>query len=70
MATSAAGTLPVAKAPIAGKRALIGALSLSVVAAFVSANFGPTWSPVTFYLALFVILLVRPQGLLGKKPEL
>jgi len=50
--------------------ALIGALSLSVVAAFVSANFGPTWSPVTFYLALFVILLVRPQGLLGKKPEL
>ena len=50
--------------------ALIGALSLSVVAAFVSAKFGPTWSPVTFYLALFVILLVRPQGLLGKKPEL
>lgn len=50
--------------------ALIGALSLSVIAAFVSANFGPTWSPVTFYLALFVVLLVRPQGLLGKKPEL
>ena len=50
--------------------ALIGALVLSVVAAFVSAGLGPTWSPVTFYLALFVILLVRPQGLLGKKPEL
>jgi branched-chain amino acid transport system permease protein len=50
--------------------ALIGALSLSVVAAFVSANYGPTWSPVTFYLALFVILMVRPQGLLGKKMEL
>jgi branched-chain amino acid transport system permease protein len=49
--------------------ALIGALALSVIAAFVSAQFGPTWSPVTFYLALFVILLVRPQGLLGKKPE-
>jgi branched-chain amino acid transport system permease protein len=49
--------------------ALIGALALSVIAAFVSADFGPTWSPVTFYLALFVILLVRPQGLLGKKPE-
>jgi branched-chain amino acid transport system permease protein len=49
--------------------ALIGALSLSVIAAFVSAEFGPTWSPVTFYLALFLILLVRPQGLLGKKPE-
>lgn len=50
--------------------ALIGALSLSVVAAFVSANYGPTWSPVTFYLALFVILMLRPQGLLGKKMEL
>lgn len=50
--------------------ALIGALTLSVVAAFVSSEFGPTWSPVTFYLALFVILLVRPQGLMGKKPEL
>jgi branched-chain amino acid transport system permease protein len=50
--------------------ALIGALTLSVIAAFVSASFGPTWSPVTFYLALFAILLVRPQGLLGKKPEL
>jgi branched-chain amino acid transport system permease protein len=50
--------------------ALIGALSLSVVAAFVSASYGPTWSPVTFYLALFVILMVRPQGLLGKKMEL
>jgi branched-chain amino acid transport system permease protein len=50
--------------------ALIGALFLSVVAAFVAAEFGPTWSPVTFYLALFLILLFRPQGLLGKKPEL
>jgi branched-chain amino acid transport system permease protein len=50
--------------------ALIGALALSVIAAFVSAEFGPTWSPVTFYLALFLVLLVRPQGLLGKKAEL
>ena len=50
--------------------ALIGALSLSVIAAFVSSTYGPTWSPVTFYLALFVILLFRPQGLLGKKAEL
>ncbi|MGH6947844.1 MAG: branched-chain amino acid ABC transporter permease [Kiloniellales bacterium] len=50
--------------------ALIGAVSLSVVAAFVSSHYGPTWSPVTFYLALFLILLVRPQGLLGKKPEM
>ena len=42
---------------------------LAVVAAFVSRS-GPTWSPVTFYLALFLILLIRPQGLLGKRPEM
>jgi branched-chain amino acid transport system permease protein len=50
--------------------ALIGALALSVVAAFVSSEYGPVWSPVTFYLALFVVLLIRPQGLLGKKSEM
>jgi branched-chain amino acid transport system permease protein len=50
--------------------ALIGALTLSMVAAFVSSEFGPVWSPVTFYLALFAVLLIRPQGLLGKKPEM
>jgi branched-chain amino acid transport system permease protein len=48
---------------------LIGALALSVIAAYVSSIYGPTWSPVTFYLALFLILLVRPQGLLGRQPE-
>jgi branched-chain amino acid transport system permease protein len=50
--------------------ALIGALVLAVASAYVSSFFGPTWSPVTFYLALFMILLIRPQGLLGRKPEL
>jgi branched-chain amino acid transport system permease protein len=50
--------------------ALIGALVLSVAAAYVSSFYGPTWSPVTFYLALFLILLIRPQGLLGKQPEI
>ena len=42
---------------------------LAVIAAFVSDQFGPTWSPLTFYLALFIILLIRPQGLFGKKIE-
>lgn len=50
--------------------AVVGALLLSVIAAFVSSTFGPTWSPLTFYLSLFVILLVRPQGLFGEKMEL
>jgi len=49
--------------------AVVGAILLSITAAVVSDHFGPTWSPATFYLALFVILMVRPQGLFGKKAE-
>lgn len=47
--------------------AIVGALLLAVLAGFVSNAFGSTWSPMTFYLALFVILLIRPQGLFGEK---
>lgn len=49
--------------------ALVGALGLSIISAFMSDWLGPTWSPMTFYLALFLILLVRPQGLFGKPIE-
>jgi len=49
--------------------AVVGALVLSVIAAFVGAYVGSTWSTMTFFLALFVILLVRPQGLFGDKLE-
>lgn len=49
--------------------AVVGALLLAVVAAFVSAELGPTWSPLTYYLSLFLILLIRPHGLFGKKVE-
>ena len=49
--------------------ALIGAFLLSIIAAFVTERFGPTWSPMTFFLALFVVLLVRPHGLFGKRIE-
>ncbi len=49
---------------------VVAAYLLSVVAAFVGFFFGATWSTLTFYLALFVVLLVRPQGLFGEKPEL
>ena len=48
---------------------IVAALILSVIAAFVGAEIGSTWSTLTFFLALFVILLVRPQGLFGEKPE-
>lgn len=50
--------------------ALIGAIVLSVTAAFVTDHFGPTWSYLTFYFALFVVLLVRPQGLFGREASL
>jgi branched-chain amino acid transport system permease protein len=47
-----------------------GAMLLSIASAVVSDRYGPTWSPATFFLALFVILLVRPQGLFGKQAAL
>lgn len=52
------------------KGAVIGALLLAVASSFVSNAFGPTWSPITFYLTLFLILLIRPQGLFGAKVRL
>lgn len=49
------------------KGAVVGALTLAVVSAFVSDGIGPVWAPITFFGALFLILLIRPQGLFGKK---
>ncbi|MFB0506429.1 MAG: branched-chain amino acid ABC transporter permease [Thermodesulfobacteriota bacterium] len=49
--------------------ALIGAFALAISSAYVSFFVGPTWASVTFFLALFLILLIRPQGILGKKME-
>jgi branched-chain amino acid transport system permease protein len=52
------------------KGAVVGALLLAVASAVVTNQIGPTWSPITFYLTLFVILLIRPQGLFGAKVRL
>lgn len=52
------------------KGAVIGAVLLAVAGAFVTDVIGPTWTPITFYLTLFLILLVRPQGLFGAKVRL
>ena len=49
--------------------ALVASLALSIIAVQVGYRWGPTWSPATFLLALFFVLLVRPQGLFGKKME-
>ena len=52
------------------KGAVIGALLLAVASAIVTDQIGPTWSPITFYLTLFLILMIRPQGLFGAKVRL
>jgi branched-chain amino acid transport system permease protein len=58
---------------LGGMGSLIGALVssflLATISSFVSFYIGAAWSPITFYLALFLILLFRPQGLFGKKVE-
>ena len=48
---------------------VVAAFVLSIIAAFVGTYAGATWSTMTFFLALFVILLVRPQGLFGDPIE-
>ncbi len=52
------------------KGAVIGAMLLAVASAFVTDIIGPTWSPITFYLTLFLILMLRPEGLFGAKVRL
>jgi branched-chain amino acid transport system permease protein len=48
---------------------VVAAFVLSIIAAFVGTYAGATWSTLTFFLALFVILLIRPQGLFGDPIE-
>ncbi len=48
---------------------VVGAFVLSIIAAFVGTYAGATWSTLTFFLALFFILLIRPQGLFGDPIE-
>lgn len=48
---------------------IVGAFVLSIIAAFVGTYAGATWSTITFFLALFLILLIRPQGLFGDPVE-
>lgn len=49
--------------------AVVGALLLSVAAAFVSNIYGPTWANVVFYAVLFLVLLIKPEGLFGRRGE-
>lgn len=47
--------------------ALVAAVGLGLVSSFVSYASDDTWARITIYLLLYVVLLVRPQGLLGTR---
>lgn len=49
------------------KGAVISALVLAVLSALVTDMISPEWAPMVFFGVLFVMLMVRPQGLFGKK---
>ena len=47
--------------------AVIGALMLGVAEALTARYIGPQWAVVVFYVVILVVLLVRPQGLMGAR---
>ncbi|HZD02595.1 MAG TPA: branched-chain amino acid ABC transporter permease [Actinomycetes bacterium] len=47
--------------------ALVGALVLGVAETVTTTYLSARWSPVMFYVAIMVVLLVRPHGLLGER---
>lgn len=46
---------------------LIGALIIGLVESFTSYYAGTAWSPVMAFLILIIMLMIRPQGLMGRK---
>lgn len=47
--------------------AVIGALMLGVAETLTSRYIGPQWAVVVFYVVILVVLLVRPQGIMGAR---
>ena len=45
--------------------AVVGAVIISVSSAVVAATVSPSWSEMTFFVVLLLVLLVRPRGLFG-----
>jgi len=45
--------------------AVTGALIISVSSAVVASTISPSWSQMTFFVVLLLVLLVRPRGLFG-----
>jgi branched-chain amino acid transport system permease protein len=46
--------------------AIAGAMIVSVSSAVVASTVSPSWAPMTFFVLLLAVLLVRPQGLFGR----
>jgi branched-chain amino acid transport system permease protein len=49
--------------------AVVGALIVSTSSAIVASAISPSWSEMTFFVILLLVLLVRPQGLFGTTPR-
>ena len=47
--------------------ALLASVIMLVIQDVVAVVWSPTWGQTTFYLVLILVLLLRPQGLLGRK---
>lgn len=47
--------------------ALIASILMLVIEDVVAVVWSPTWGQTTFYIVLIIVLLLRPQGLLGRK---
>ena len=47
--------------------ALIASILMLVIQDVVAVVWSPTWGQTTFYIVLVIVLLLRPQGLLGRK---
>ncbi|MDQ1731233.1 MAG: branched-chain amino acid transport system permease protein [Pseudonocardiales bacterium] len=45
--------------------AVVGALVVSTSSAIVASAISPSWSEMTFFVILLLVLLIRPQGLFG-----
>jgi branched-chain amino acid transport system permease protein len=46
--------------------AIAGAMIISVSSAVVASTISPSWAPMTFFVLLLAVLLIRPQGLFGR----
>jgi branched-chain amino acid transport system permease protein len=47
--------------------ALVAAVSMLVIEDVVAVVWSPTWGQTTFYIVLIAVLLLRPQGLFGRR---